>query len=142
MSSSTVKVPLSRTEQAQVRKFLGYLDTDRAAAVALGIPTASQPLFLTDSAMLKSSNEGVGIVRDLLEELNCIDEQIREARSRRLKISAVKGIKFNEREIDVLWEQYSDYCSRLADILGVPVNPYSRLHQRIGTVPMMTRRPT
>lgn len=136
-----VKTPLTREEKADVRRYLGYLDTAMAANISLGIPSASQPMFIAEGQMERLNADALAHVREYLQELRCIDKQIKEARSRRLKLSKVKGIEFRaDLEIRDLYQEYGRWTMRLSDTLGAPINPYSELHQEIGTVPTMARR--
>lgn len=136
-----IKTPLTREEKADVRRYLGYLDTAMAANISLGIPSASHPLFLVEGQVNRLNADATAHVREYLKELKCIDTQIKEARSRRLKLSKVKGIEFRANaEIQDLYAEYGRWAMRLSDTLGAPINPYSELHQEIGTVPTLTRR--
>lgn len=126
---------LTDEEKQAVRRYLGYLGVGTAASIQLGIPAASHPLFIVESAMNRLLPAAEPDVRECLTELKCIDTQIKEARRRRLKVSQVGDIKFRGgEELDLLYDEYDNWVARLADILAAPINPYSELHKRISGV--------
>jgi hypothetical protein len=123
---------LTDVEKQEVRRYLGYLGVTLAASIQLGIPAASQPLFIVDSALNRLLPEAEPMVREHIEELKCIDEQIKDARRTRLQVSQVGEIKIRGgEELDLLYEEYDLWASRLSDILAAPINPFSELHQRV-----------
>lgn len=123
---------LSDEEKQKVRRYMGYLGTSNAGTIALGIPQASQPLFIVESQMNRLLPEAEPHLREYLSELECIDKQIKEARARRLKFAAVDDIKFRGgEEMDLLYEEYDLWVARLSDLLAAPINPFSEVHRRI-----------
>lgn len=128
---------LTDEEKQAVRRYLGYLGVGTAATIALGIPAASQPLFIVEGAMNRLLPVAEPDIRECIEELKCIDEQIKAARrSGRVKLSQVSDIKFRGgEELDILYDEYDTWTARLSDLLGAPINPHSELHKRIcGTI--------
>jgi hypothetical protein len=128
---------LTEEEKQACRRYLGYLGVGTASTIALGIPAASQPLFIVEGAVNKILPAAEADVRECLTELKCIDDQIKGARrSGRIKISQVSDIKFRGvEELDVLYDEYDNWAARLSDLLGAPINPHSELHKRIcGTI--------
>ena len=76
-------------------------------------------------------HEAEGMVRRDILELDCIESQLSKARSR-LSVKSVDNIHFRgPEELDTLEDQYSYWSKDLADILGVPINPFSLKHQRL-----------
>lgn len=74
--------------------------------------------------------EAEPFARRHVKELDCILDQISTARER-LATSEVEKIKFRgPDEMMELESQYDHWAKRLADIFGVPINPFSKAHQR------------
>lgn len=127
---------LTDEEKQAVRRYLGYLGVGTAETIALGIPAASQPLFIVEGAMNRLLPAAEPDVREFLNELKCIDDQIKDARRRRTRVAQVADIKFRgAEELDILYDEYDTWAARLSDVLGAPINPHSELHKRVcGTI--------
>lgn len=121
---------LSAEERAKVRYHLGYLNTSAGAAISLGVPSANQTGFILESAMNTILPESEFLVRRAVAELDCIEGQLSEARTR-LSTQKVDEIVFRGDETDQLESQYDYWSKTLADIFGVPINPFSKKHQRL-----------
>jgi hypothetical protein len=123
---------LSLTERARVRHHLGYLNVSPGASISLGIPSASQPLFLVESSMNSLMPEAEPSVRRAIKELDCIEDQLNQKRSQ-LGVTSVEGIRFDiPSALDELESQYQLWSRILADTFGCPINPFSLKHQRFG----------
>lgn len=123
---------LNDEEKQKVRRYMGYLGTENAGTIALGIPQASQPLFIVESQMNRLLPDAEPILREYLTELECIDSQIKQARTRRLKIARAGDVHFRGgEEMDLLYEEYDMWAARLSDLLAAPINPFSEVHKRI-----------
>jgi hypothetical protein len=120
---------LSEADRERVRYHLGYLNVEVAASVALGFPSTSQPFFLVEKAMDRLYPEAVGRVLRILAELDCIEDQMSAARTRlpAQQLGELKLRNTNEErtEEDLLDASYQRWAKRLADQLGVPINPFS-----------------
>lgn len=124
---------LTDEEKQAVRRYLGYLGVGTAATISLGIPAASQPLFIVEGAVNRLLPAAEPDVRECLTELKCIDDQLKDARRKRTRIAKVGDIHFRGAdELDILYDEYDNWAARLSDILGAPINPHSELHKRIG----------
>lgn len=124
---------LSTEEQQKIRRYMGYLGVGLAGSISLGVPSATQPQFILDNAMNRVLPETEPIIREYLIELECIDDQIKQARRTRIKVAKAGEIELRgQEEIDTLYEEYDNWVSRLSDILAAPINPFSELHKRIG----------
>lgn len=117
-------MPFTAEEQARVADYLGFLDLSAAASIQLGFPAASQPLFLVRSALGRVLPEAENLVRKYLVELDRIDGEMSDAR-RRLKAKSIGNLTLNPDELRVLRQENKYWAQRLADILGVMLNPYS-----------------
>ena len=123
---------LTDEEKTKVRRYLGYLNVTAAGSIALGVPSASQPLFIVESSMNRVLPEGESILREYLTELDCIEAQIKESRRKRQSVAQVGDVKMRgAEELDVLYEELGTWACRLSDLLAAPINPQSELHRRI-----------
>lgn len=123
---------LTDEEKGRVRYHLGFPDISQNTAIALGFPAAGHPQFIVESAMNRLRPSGEPLVRRALNECECIDAQLSQARRQRLQASQVSGISLRgPEEIASLEDQYDLWTDKLADILGCVKNPFSLTHQRL-----------
>ena len=120
-------------EQARIKYFLSYPDwVSLAQSIQLGYPAASQPLFLVEDAFKRLTPHGEYGVRRALEECECIERQLSEARQR-FKARKLGELETNPDEPRLLRRELLYWVTRLADSLGVVSNPYSQMmFQAIG----------
>ena len=114
---------LTDDERERCRYHLGYLNTSTAASIHLGIPAASQPLFLLESAMNLLLPSGELRVRSLLAKLDSTEQRIFEAQER-LAARKVGEIDLNRDECEQLEGEYRRWQLRLARQFGVSPNPF------------------
>lgn len=99
-------------------------------AISLGLPSASHPLFSLQYAMENILPEAEPDVRHILNELECTEQQLSQARSR-LSAAVVDKIKFHgPMELAALEDAMEYWVNRLADFLGVIPNPTATMGQR------------
>lgn len=123
---------LSITEREKIKMHLGYLNVQVGNAISLGLPSASQLLFILERSFDDVRVEAEPLVRRAVKELDCILDQVSAARDR-LQTSSVDKIEFRgPEEIAELESQYDHWAKRLADMFGVPINPFSKAHARYG----------
>lgn len=115
---------LTPEEMADIRYHLGYPSVEPAASIQLGIPRVSETQFLLETAMTKVLPQSLSRVRSVLSQLNCIEQQISNARTR-LKAIAVGNIKLNNSEADNLEHEHARWAARMADLLGCPLYPFA-----------------
>lgn len=115
---------LTELEKNRIRHHLGYLVTQAAASISLGVPRASQPAFLVEFAMNSIPVDAIGQVRRWVAILDTTEETMVDAQSR-LAAKRVGNIEMREDELDSLEREYLRWARRLADDLGVPLNVYS-----------------
>ncbi len=121
---------LTESDKERVRYHLGYLNVDPAASIALGFPAATEPGFLVERAMNRiNSAYAVARVQRILAILDSIEAQMTDAL---IRLQAVKVDEITIRnsrdevvEQDELEHEYRRWGRRLANQLGVPVNPLS-----------------
>lgn len=113
-------------EKTRVLHHLGYPDWQSlASSIQLGYPASTQPLFLVRDSFDRLSPGGEQSVRKDLCELEQIERQLSEARSR-FKVSRVGEVTINTAETSMLRTEYLYWQRRLSDDLGVAPNPYAQ----------------
>ncbi len=120
----------TESEETAILRFLRYPDWQSLAqSMQLGYPAASQPLFLVRDSFKRMTGPARAKIREDLAELERIEAQLSEARSR-YKMRRVGGsdsVEFNSKEErQLLIADLKLWTQRLADDLGVVVNPYSQ----------------
>lgn len=116
----------SPREKARIKHFLGYPDhVSLSQSIQLGYPAASQPMFLVDDAFHRMTEGGEESIRRDLCELESIEKQMSDARSR-MKVTSVGNLEMNHRETSMLDREFKRWRRRLADDLGVAPDPYSQ----------------
>jgi hypothetical protein len=113
------------SEKARIKHFLAYPDwVALAQSIHLGYPSASQPAYLVDDAFHRMSAGGESSVRTDLCELEDIEAQKRDARSR-YKARKLGALETNPDEQRMLDRDMTYWSLRLASDLGVVTNPYA-----------------
>lgn len=143
--------PLTEDEKEKCRYHLGYMETsfgsDQAAAsLQFGVPRPVQTAFLLEEAIqnLLTNPFAVDRVRRVLNTLENLERQI-EASSCTLPVEQLGEITLHPGRAqgkftpDLLEREYVRWAYRLADILGVPIYPFSRRFQRTGPGPVPVR---
>lgn len=122
-------------EKERIRYFLSYPSwLQLAQSIQLGVPAASQPGFLVESAFERIRPEARDSAREALGECECIQGQLKDARSR-FKVLSVGEVKLNPQESSKLRTELLWWVTRLADVLGVVPDPYSQmLYEGIGNI--------
>ena len=122
---------LTDEEKERIRYHLGYMATtygseQAAAGFALGIPRPAQTVFLLENAIqiLMTNPYGIDRIRRVLFTLDNIEEQLRAATCV-LVAEQIGDIKLRDKHPDLLEREYGRWAKRLADILGVPLYPFS-----------------
>lgn len=115
---------LSDEEKARIRYHMGYLQTDPVTSIQLGVPAASQPMFLVEGQMNRIPTTAIGYIRRCLAVMDNIDNRLIDALDR-LQARKVEGIELREDETDALEREYYRWAQRLSDNIGAPLNPYS-----------------
>ena len=115
---------LNDIEKARVRRHMGYPEVTAAASIQLGIPKPSQLYFLLEQAMELLMPLAVDRVRDLLNVLDNIEQQMIDAQCK-LQVDSVgdislAGTKDSKARLgtDRLEMEYIRWAKRLADVFG------------------------
>lgn len=123
---------LSEEEKSRTRYHLGFPNIGNATILALGFPAAGHPSFLLESAMQQILPAAEPNFRSVLNQCDCIEKQLAEARSRLKASTAGNVILRGREELEDLEDQYAYWTDALVDIFGVNKNPFSKKHQRLG----------
>lgn len=115
---------LTEEEKARIRYHLGYPQTDPVASIQLGVPRASQPMFLVEGQMNRIPDSAIALVRRCVANCDATDQRILECQER-MAARRADEIDLNENEADMLRKEYRFWVQRLADILGAPINPFA-----------------
>lgn len=126
---------LTSDERARIRYHLGFPELGLQPVLALGFPSGGHPAFLVERSMDHVLPEAIPKLREVLQECECVEAQLRETRSQRLKVSQVGSTRIRAREeLEDLRDLYAYWTDRLADMLAVVKNPFSLAHQGAGGV--------
>lgn len=127
---------LSEQEKEKCRYYLGYLETSFggqgvAASLSFGVPRPVQTIFLVEEAIqnLLTNTFALERVRKILCVLDGIEEKLISATSQlgveQIGDLKLRGAKRGETFTDLLEREYVRWANRLADVLGVPLYPFS-----------------
>jgi hypothetical protein len=114
----------SLEEKNRIRYHLGYLVTSAVVNIQLGFPAASQTLFLLEAAMDRVPVSAAFVVRNLLAICETTENRLLEAQ-KRMAAEVLDEITLRADECQALENEHTRWASRLADLFGVPLNPYS-----------------
>lgn len=122
-------IRISEADRARVRHALAYIQVEPVSSIALGFPSAQQPMFLVERAMDRVIPDAIPKILQELCVLDQIECQMAEALCR-LSAQQVGEVKLRNdnseaTEQDLLEKEYLRWAMRLADDLGVPLNPFS-----------------
>lgn len=120
---------LTEIDRARVRHHLGYLQTEPVSSIQLGVPSASQALFLVEKQMDRLVPAAVPMILRYLSILDSIELQMVDGLKRlkavRLGELQLRNSNEDQTEQDLLEREYVRWAKRLADDLGAPLNPFS-----------------
>jgi len=134
-----VSFTLTEQDKEAVRYHLGFFNVDPSASITLGFPAGTEPMFLVERAMNRiSSQYAISRIKKILVHLEFLEESMMGA-TQRLQALQVDEIKIrNSRdevtEQDELEHEYNRWAHRLAESMGVPLNPMSRRFGGAGPV--------
>jgi len=130
---------LTEEEKERIRYHLGYVETSFAASLQLGIPRPVQTIFLVEQAMTLLTNEyALDRVRRVLFTLDEIERKLQDSLcllvAEQLGDLKLRSATPGQTYPDLLEREYLRWAKRLADMLGVPLYPYSdRFKQRVNS---------
>jgi len=131
---------LTDQEKESIRYHLGYTNVQPAASIQFGIPRPQQTNWLVETAMGNILETSLFRIRKLLANLDQIECRLMDALTR-MQADQLGEIKLRKEETTQLEGEYQRWGKRLADLLGVPLYPYSDRYQvnrvRTGNVPVV-----
>lgn len=116
---------LTDEEKARIRYHFGYLNVQPVISIALGVPAATQPEFLLEAAMNRILPAAVGIMRNLVAQMDLYEQKLSEVADY-LIATQLGEITLNPESPDLLEREYCRWAMRASDFLGAPLNPYSK----------------
>jgi hypothetical protein len=111
-------------EQGRCLYHLGYAQVNVAGFFSFGTLGLTQPLFIAINALQHVPLSRAMIIRSLLQKLDEIEQQIGEA-YKYLVASKLEQLELREEYPDLLEKEKTRFAQRLADALGVYVNPWT-----------------
>jgi hypothetical protein len=121
----TIANGITAEEKVRARAHLGYLNAAAASTFVLGAPAALETTFLVEGAWEKVLLEAVPLFRRYLAALDAIEEEML-AGLPALQARRVGQIEIADDHMKKLAEQYELWRAKLANLLGVPANPFDR----------------
>lgn len=130
---------LTEFDKERCRYHLGYLESEQAPSIQLGIPRPLQTIFLLELAIqqLITTELACARVRRILDRLDKIEDQlaaplcmlgVEKLGELTLHPLRHKGLLVT----DSIEREYVRWAYRLSDVLGVGVYPYSDRFRRKG----------
>jgi hypothetical protein len=117
--------PLSLTERSSIRHHMGYINVSDVWTFLLGSPAALETTFVIEGAMNVILDEALPRVRKILSVLEAMEQQ-NEDDLELLAVSSLGDIDVNPKELRMLEGQYDKWVAKLANVLGVPRNPFDK----------------
>lgn len=108
----------------RVRYHLGYPGVRQVGSASFGIVKSQSTAFLLETSMQQVMEAATDRVRSILNVMDGIERREVEAQ-KRLAASQIDTLKLREDELPRLRDELKAWGYRLADLLGVPVYPYS-----------------
>ncbi len=131
-------------EKARVRHHTGYPEVQPAASIQFGIPKPIPLAFLIEQAMENILLTAVPRVRDILNILDNLEQQLVDAQCNLVadkvgEINLAGTLDSKSRLVtERLETEYVRWAKRLVDIFGVPLYPFSARFQKrkYGSIPV------
>lgn len=114
---------LTNEEKAQIRHHLGYLNVQAASTFQLGVPAALQTTFMIEGAWAKILPEAENMVKVFLCRLNDVEKQV-FGNLDLAEIESTGTIKVDPKRLAKLAQTYLIAQESMANLLGVPPNPF------------------
>jgi len=133
-------MPLTTQEKERTRYHMGYMQVQPAAAIQFGMPRPVETAFLIELAMNNLLEEACDRVRKILCILDGVECRLVSVQPN-LAADQLGDLKVRADAPDALEREYGRWALRLADILGVPLYPYSTRFRNItgggvGSIPV------
>jgi hypothetical protein len=125
-------MPLTDDDKARARYHLGYPALTTAASLQFGVPALTQTNFLVESALNRILESMIPRVRSILKTLDDVELKLIDSQDR-LAATKLDTLTLNNSEPGMLENEYRRFGYRLAELLGVPVYPYSARYRQTGS---------
>lgn len=124
---------LNEEEKTAIRYFLGYPQVSTAALLSLGNPNATQLNFIVEFNMDHILPRAEKWIRRILQELQCIEDQLSEFRGQLPVRGVVGSVQLRAGDaLQDLEQQYRHWVGALTDTVGAPANPFSNRLRAFG----------
>ena len=124
-------MPVTPDERVKIRHHLGYLNVAPVMTFVLGSPAAVDAQFMVEGAMDRVLEDALPTLRMLLVRLDQTEAQ-RGDDQELMAVTSLGSIDIDDREQDKLARNYRYWQGRLANLLGITVNPYSKVQDDQG----------
>lgn len=124
---------LNEDEKTAIRYYMGYPQVSTAALLSLGNPDKSQLNFIVEFNMQHVLPGVEKWIRRILQELQCIEDQMSTFRGSLELRGVVGSVQF--RSGDALGDldfEYRKWVGQLCDQIGAPPNPFSNRLRLMG----------
>lgn len=121
---------LTESDKERIRYHTGYIETSFAASLQFGIPRPVETIFLLETSMsLLVNAAAINRVHHILNTLDEIEKRLKNSLcvlvAEKIGDLTLRGAMRGQTYPDLLEREYVRWAKRLADILGVPLYPYS-----------------
>lgn len=129
---------LTDQDKERCRYHTGYMETSFAPTLQFGSARPMQTMFLLEQALnLMVNPYAIARLRTVLETLDQIEQQLVSPGVELLYAKKLGELELREAthgmtSTDLIEREYVRWAKRLADILGVPLYPYSERFKRRG----------
>jgi hypothetical protein len=116
---------ITEEDKNRCRSHLGYLEVQDSQTFVMGVPAGVQTQFMIEGAfarILPSAERGM---RKLLDRLDRVLEIIEESEENE-QADAIGDIRLKDKAFLKLIRRYQWWQGMLANLLGVPPNPYDQ----------------
>lgn len=114
---------LTNEEKARIRHHMGYLNVQAAATFQLGVPAALQTTFMIELAFEKIIPDAENMVKVFLCRMDDVEKQV-FGNLDLAEIESTGNIKVDPKRLAKLAQTYKIAQEALANLLGVPPNPF------------------
>jgi hypothetical protein len=122
-------MPLTEQERVALRHHMAYMNVAQAYTFVLGVPAGVETQFLIEGAMDKVLDSALPQLRKLIAVLDGIEQQKIE-NLELLAVTKVGEIEIRQDEQEALDKQYDFWRGKVANLLGIIVNPWDKSQGR------------
>jgi hypothetical protein len=124
----------TQEEQGRILYHLGYMSQNIASFLAFGVLAMTETMFIAVNAMQFVPLSRAMIVRDLLSKCEQIEATLFDSVNYLVAVK-IESLEIRDKHPDLVEAEHTRWAKRLADSLGVTVNPYSE--RFFGNLPRM-----